>query len=96
VNLANWHALIPILDDGGDGWTADISKKYFRLGGGPAYSWRLIFQASELSEQYVAILAAIVGAPPAARGELQEFPLTGARADRNELVNRKGAMPVKG
>lgn len=96
VNLANWHLLIVALSDGGEGWTVDISKKYFKRGSKPVYSWRLIFQSAELKSKYAVILKAIMGTPYAGRGELSEFPLAGARSDRNELTNRKGASNIKG
>jgi len=99
LNLANWLLLVKELDKAGDGragWGVDISKKYFCRGEKTMYSWRLMFESPELAAKYEAILKVVMGAPYAGRGELSEFPLAGARADRNELNNRKGASSVKG
>jgi hypothetical protein len=87
TNIANWHLLIVALSDGAPGvWSVDISKKYFRRGNVPIYTWRLIFQGEDLKSKYDVIAKAIVGSPNAAGGQLSEFPLFGVPADRNPTV----------
>lgn len=79
-------------------WKVDVSKRYFNRdlpsGSKTFYSWRLIFQAEKVEEQLPRILATVSAAPRPARIELQEFPLPGGGAQRNEHRNGKGAGSV--
>jgi hypothetical protein len=79
-------------------WKVDISRHYFNrvLQSGPKmfYAWRLIFQADRMSDHLDDILGVIRSAPAPAQVELQEYPLPGAGANRNEFRNGRGAGSV--
>jgi hypothetical protein len=77
-------------------WKVDISRNYFLRSVGDTerlfYTWRLIFEASNMASQIESIHAAVNSAPRPARVELEEFPLTGA--DRTHK-NGKGAFAAE-
>lgn len=79
-------------------WKVDISKHYFirDMESGPRmfYAWRLIFQADLVADHLEDISGVVRSSPQPARVELQEYPLPGAGANRNEHKNGKGAGNV--
>jgi hypothetical protein len=101
VNLNNWFLVIRNLLQRHvtAPWKVDVSKMYFLRGETVIYGWRLIFQTgdgSSLEPHVPDIVAAIMGAPHTARGELTEYPLPGASADRNISDGRsRGVHNIK-
>jgi len=69
-------------------WKVDISKHYILKSNRVFYSWRLIFQSSqvELQGHYPSINQTIVTTPTPAVRELDEIALPGASSRRNEPV----------
>lgn len=81
-------------EEQGPGWTADISKNYFLLGGKVVFGWRIIFQSNEaFGEKHVSDICKVVNTTPnSSRREVTEAPLIGATANRNaQGANGKGA-----
>lgn len=86
---ADWilvvHQLLTKMD--GSTWTCDISKQYFLRAVKVWWGWRLIFQGTNLSDSYAAILAAVDETPPASKVELTQIALPGATAARAQRTN---------
>lgn len=90
------HHLLVLMEQ--KDWKVDISKHFFvrqlKSGAKMFYAWRLIFQSPDVAKHLDDILLSIGSSPRPARVELQEYPLPGAGAHRNEFQNGKGAGSV--
>jgi hypothetical protein len=87
---SNWVSVlhnILLTADGADGWGVDISRTYFlrplTTGKKLFFAWRFIVQATDMSVATKAIIQAIDNTPKPAFQPVDEFPLPGARGDRN-------------
>lgn len=94
-SMAGWLIIVQrLLLASGAGWSADISKQYFLRNERVVFGWRVIFQGPELETHITAIEQVITNAPRA-RAVVDEVPLVGARASRNEPGNTgKGAQGI--
>lgn len=73
-------------------WKVDISKQYFPRGEKVVYAWRVMFQAENLMTLMPNIIESVMTAPLTSRAEVNEVPLLGASANRNDTTGgRKGA-----
>jgi hypothetical protein len=94
-NMRRWLEVVDAIHVASEtaAWKADICKWYFRREGRQLYAWRLILQAESIGPALGGIVHALeaVRAP----GEVAEFALPGATADRNAVVGgRRGAGAV--
>ncbi len=109
TNVPNWllvvRELIRHAGKQSTPWTVDLSKHYITKGQPPNdvlyFYWRVIFQVSEgkISDHFDDIIRVILAAPKVSRGEITEFPLPGANADRNSnggIMRGRGASGTKG
>lgn len=75
----------------GSPWTCDISKMYIEQNEKVFYTWRLIFQGTDLRTQYANIISTIRSAEQPARVELDRQLLPGYKeGDVRGGVNAKG------
>lgn len=101
VNIHNWLSVVHHLLVGQEAapWKADVSKQYFLKGAKGSqkviYGWRLILQGEDITSHYEDILRTILDSKPTSAGELTEYPLPGATADRNTGKNGKGANTIR-
>lgn len=77
-------------------WKVDVSRFYFirTVGNNQKlfYTWRLIFDAPQITNHIKSIMDAVHSAPRPSRVELQEIPLHGAQRNHQ---NGKGAYAAE-
>jgi hypothetical protein len=76
-------------------WSVDISKLYYKPTPEIRFTWRIILQAPDNVSQYFQTIADLINSAPKAQAvPVDEMPLMGASADRNESRNGRGAQGV--
>ncbi|WP_394831796.1 hypothetical protein LVJ94_35300 [Pendulispora rubella] len=94
--MASWVRAMRVIHTATHGFKVDTSKVYFLAEGQLIFGWRIIIQADDLARAISTLTAALeTDTSSADAGQLDEYPLPGASADRNAPIGgRRGAGPI--
>jgi hypothetical protein len=82
-----WIVLDRILDaEKKAQWSIDVSQLYYKPAGEIRFAWRIILQAPDGVAQYFQTIASIINSAPRAQASaVDEMPLMGSSASRNDV-----------